>query len=61
MTSLRWSASITPVVTDTAPTPGDRPDVGLDVALDLGAQGAAGHGEGHLDLHRTARTDARWR
>ena len=31
--------------------------MGLDVTLDLGAQGAAGHGEGHPDLHRASFVD----
>ncbi len=33
-------------------------DVGLHVALDLGAQRAAGHGEGDLDLHPASPGDA---
>ena len=49
MTALRCSASITPVVTVTDRDTGERAHVGVDVALDLGAERAAGDGQGHLD------------
>ncbi len=58
MTSLRRSASITPVRTETDAHAGQRADVGLDVVLDLGAQGAAGHRQGHLDLDGPGLVDA---
>ena len=38
--------------------PGESADVGLDVALDLGAQRATGHGEGHLHLDHAPLPDA---
>ena len=57
MTALRRSASITPVRHRHRRHAGQRADVGLDVVLDLGAERAAGHGEGHLDVDRALLVD----
>ena len=45
-------------MTDDGLHPGEGPDVGLDVALDLGSQRASGHGEGDLDLDQAPLPDA---
>ena len=50
MSALRSAASISPMTTSTQAHAGQAAHPGLDVGPELGAQGAAGHGQGHLHL-----------